>query len=182
MRFEPIEIKDKKGRMIVLRSAEISDADDLITYLKVTTSETPFLLREPDEVYITREQEEKFIKAVIDAEKELMLIATIDGVHVGNCSLMRRSSYKRHSHRCEVAIALYREFCGAGIGEIMLQTVLNVAKQSGYEQAELEVISDNVGAIGLYKKLGFEKYGCFPNSMKYKDGRYVDADWMMKKL
>lgn len=182
MRFEPIEIKDKKGRTIILRSAEISDVDDLITYLKVTATETPFLLREPDEVNITKEQEESFIKAVMDADKELMLIATVDGVHVGNCSLMRKSSYKRHSHRCEVAIALYQEFCGVGIGEIMLQMVLDVAKQLGYEQAELEVISDNVGAIALYKKLGFEKYGCFPDSMKYNDGRYVGADWMMKKL
>ena len=57
-----------------------------------------------------------------------------------------------------------------------------MAKQAGYEQVELEVISDNVGAIALYKKLGFEKYGSFPNNMKYQDGKYADADWMMKRL
>ena len=34
-------------------------------------------------------------------------------------------------------------------------------KKLGYEQAELEVIADNEGAIALYKKLGFEKYGRF---------------------
>lgn len=62
----------------------------------------------------------------------------------------------------------------------MRSAEVDVAKQLGYEQAELEVISDNVGAIALYKKLGFEKYGCFPDSMKYSDGRYVCADWMMK--
>jgi len=182
MKFGPIEIKDKKGRTIILRNAEVSDAEDLIKYLKVSTGETPFLIREPDEVSLTTVQEENFIKSRIEAERELMLIATCDGVHIGNCSLMSIGSYRRYQHRCEVAIALYQEFCGAGIGEAMLQTVLEVAKQAGYEQVELEVISDNVGAIALYKKLGFEKYGSFPNNMKYQDGKYADADWMMKRL
>ena len=64
----------------------------------------------------------------------------------------------------------------------MMQTVLDVAKNLGYEQAELEVISNNKGAIELYKKLGFEKYGSFPNNIKYSDGTYAEAEWMMKKL
>ncbi len=28
----------------------------------------------------------------------------------------------------------------------------------------------------------FEKYGTFPDNMKYADGSYMDAYWMMKKL
>lgn len=43
-------IKDKKGREIILRSAEESDAENLIDYLKTTAAETPFLIREPDEI------------------------------------------------------------------------------------------------------------------------------------
>lgn len=91
-------------------------------------------------------------------------------------------SYKRYAHRCDVAIALYPEFCGCGIGRTMLEQVLEVAKRLGFEQAELEVISDNKKAITLYEKLGFVKYGTFPNNMKYKNGEYASADWMMKKL
>lgn len=182
MRFEPIEMVDKLGRTVILRNAEVSDADDLIRYLKITTGETPYLIREPDEIFLTHKQEEDFIKKCIDAKRELMLIATIGGEHVGNCSLMSVGSYKRYSHRCEIAIALYQKFCGCGIGKIMMQTVLDLAKGVGYEQAELEVISDNEGAIALYKMLGFEKYGSFPGNMKYADGSYADADWMMKRL
>ena len=144
MKFEAIEIKDKLGRTIVLRSAEIADAEALIEYLKITTGETPYLIREPEEVTITLEQEKRFIESKIDAERELMLVATIDGKHIGNCSLMSLAPYKRYAHRCEVAIALYQEYCGSGIGKAMMQTVLDVAKGLGYEQAELEVISDNV--------------------------------------
>lgn len=182
MKFEAIQIKDKLGRDVILRSAELSDAEVLIDYLKITTGETPYLIREPEEVTVTLEQEKRFIESKINAERELMLVATIDGKHIGNCSLMSIAPYKRYVHRCEIAIALYQEYCGCGIGKSMMQTVLDVAKNLGYEQAELEVVSDNKSAIEMYKKLGFEKYGSFPNNMKYSDGNYADADWMMKRL
>ena len=66
MRITPIEKEDKTGRIITLRNAEISDADNLITYMKITSFETPFLLREPDEFHLTSEQEECFIQNTID--------------------------------------------------------------------------------------------------------------------
>ena len=182
MIFDAIHIKDKLGRDVILRSAQKSDAEALIEYLKITTGETSFLIREPEEVTITLEQEECFIESKTEAERELMLIATMDGKHIGNCSLMSLAPYKRYSHRCEIAIALYQEYCGCGIGKVMMQTVLDVAKNLGYEQAELEVIADNKNAIKMYEKLGFKKYGTFPNNMKYADGTYADAVWMMKIL
>ena len=64
----------------------------------------------------------------------------------------------------------------------MLETVLEVAKECGYEQAELEVIDGNDRAKTLYEKLGFEEFGRFPDNIKYADGTYADAFWMMKKL
>lgn len=134
MKFGPIETVDKLGRSIVLRSAEVSDAQDLIRYMKITACETPFLMREPDEIHLTLEQEQGFIKSHID-----------------------------NPHT-------------------MMRTVLSVAKQIGYEQAELEVNSNNISAIALYHKMGFKKYGRIPNSVKYADGSYADTDWMMKRL
>lgn len=182
MQFTAMRFKDKLGREVVLRNAEESDASALIDYLKITTIETPYLIREPEEVTMTIEQEKSFIRRAKDAERELLLIAIIDGKHIGNCSLMNIAPYKRYAHRCAVAIALYQEFCGCGIGKVMMKTVLDVAKTVGYEQAELEVISDNKNAIALYRNMGFEKYGAFPNNMKYSDGTYANADWMMKQL
>lgn len=182
MKYGPIEIHDKFGRTIVLRNAEQSDAADLIRYMKATTAETPFLIREPDEFRLTVDEEQSFIQSCIDHPRTLLLIATIDGQHIGNCSLMSVGSYRRYQHRCDVAIALYQKYCGAGIGRLMLQTVLAAAKKAGYEQAELEVICDNTGAVALYQKLGFRVHGTFPHNMKYSDGRYADAYWMVKQL
>ena len=75
-----------------------------------------------------------------------------------------------------------RNIVGEVFGKIMLKTILDMARNLGYEQAELEVAAGNERAISLYKNLGFEKYGVFPNNMKYANGQYTDSYWMMKKL
>ena len=95
---------------------------------------------------------------------------------------MSLASYKRYRHRCDIAIALYKEYCGCGIGKAMFETLLGAAKKAGYEQAELEVVAGNKNAIALYEKIGFEKCGTFPDYMKYSDGTYADAYRMIKKL
>lgn len=81
-----------------------------------------------------------------------------------------------------MGIALYQKFTGLGIGKIMVRELCDIAKDHGFEQMELEVVADNERAIGLYKKMGFEIYGTFPRNMKYPDGTYADAHWMMKLL
>ena len=182
MRFEAKRCLDKSGNEVVLRNAELTDAADLIRYLKATTAETPYLIRESEEITLTEGQERNYIQSKLDDERELLLLGFVDGKHVGNCSLMRAGGFRRYRHRCEVGIALYQAYCGRGIGRIMLETVLEEAKKLGYEQAELEVIADNERAIALYEKLGFRKYGTFPNNLKYQDGSYADGYWMMKKL
>ncbi len=182
MKFDKVMWTDKNGDEVEFRSARVEDAGALINYMKVTTAETPYLIREPEEVSLTIDDERSFIQGRIDAPKELMLVAFINEKHVGNCSLMSLAGYKRYAHRCDIAIALYKEFWGRGIGRKMLEIVLDAAQNIGYEQAELEVIAGNTGAIALYEKLGFKKYGTFPDNMKYKDGSYEDAYWMMKKL
>lgn len=44
-----------QGREYMLRSAAEEDAPQLIAYLKQTAAESPYLLREPEEVTLTQE-------------------------------------------------------------------------------------------------------------------------------
>ena len=165
MKFGPLFVTDKNGNEIELRSAGVSDAQVLIDYMQKIVTETPYLIREPGESTMTLQQEEDFLRSRIEEERELMLLAFENGKHIGNCSLMRIGNYRRYAHRCSVAIAIYREYCGRGIGTLML-----------------EVMSENRNAFSMYEKLGFRQYGTFPTNMKYADGHYDDALWMMKYL
>lgn len=182
MIFGPIYFTDKTGREIELRNAEVSDAADLIRYLRITAGESPYLIREPEEVTIKKEQEEEYIRKLMESDRDLMLLAFEGGKHVGNCSFTSIGRNFRYAHRCEVAIALYREFWGQGIGKFMMETLLREAKGCGYEQAELQAMCKNDSAVALYKNLGFEVYGTMPRNMKYRDGSFGDAYWMMKRL
>lgn len=176
------ELTTKTGLHFILRSPEESDAEDLLEYLKITAGETPYLMREPEEVTMTLEQEKIFLQKAAEAQRELLLIAQVDGKHAGNCSLMPLGSFKRYAHRCSVAIALYQKYCGNGIGRAMLEALLKSAEDLGYEQAELEVVTTNEPAVHLYKSLGFEVCGTLPRNMKYQDGSYGDVYWMVKRL
>ena len=93
-----------------------------------------------------------------------------------------RMDLKRYQHRAVMAIALYQKYTGLSIGRIMIEKIFSIAKAQGIEQIELEVAASNQKAVALYKKLGFETFGTFPDNMKYKDGTYEAAHWMMKKL
>ena len=182
MRFEAKTFIDKKGSEITLRNAEPADAEAILKFLKTTNAETRFLICEPEEVTMTVEQDQAFINRKIEDERELLLVAFDGDKHIGNCSLMSVGSSVRYRHRCSVAIALYKEYCGRGIGRVMLETALDVARNLGCEQAELEVMTENEGAIALYESVGFVKCGFLPNSAKYKDGSYADSYWMVKEL
>lgn len=176
------KVTDKTGKEIELRNAELKDAEALLDYLKVTNTESKYLVCEPDEITMTLDDEKAFITRKTESENELLLLAFEDGKHIGNCSLMSVGTSTRYKHRCTIAIALYKAYCGRGIGRLMLETVLNEAKKLGYGQAELEVVTENLGAIALYESVGFVKCGVLPNSMKYRDGTTVDSYWMVKIL
>lgn len=123
----------------------------------------------------------KFIQFQNESKHNLLLLAFLDGEYIGNCCLNGNSA-ARFAHRATLGIALYQKYTNQGIGTQMMKTLIEIARELNYEQIELEVVADNIKAIGLYKKLGFEIYGTFPNNMKYKDGSYAEAYWMMKKL
>ena len=68
MKFGEISIKDKLGRTVILRNARPEDSTALIKYLGITSAETPYLIREPEEITNTEEKEKQFIQDKIDAE------------------------------------------------------------------------------------------------------------------
>lgn len=169
------------GHTLLLRNAKENDAEILLKYLKTVCDETKFLMKDSDEITLSLEDEREFINNQNKSEHNLLLLGFLDGEHIGNCSFTG-TNLRRYKHRVNMGIALYKKYTGMGFGKIMIEKLCSIAKEKGFEQIELEVVSDNKNAISLYKKMGFEIFGTFPNSTKYKEATYANSYWMMKKL
>lgn len=182
MIYEACKSNLQDGRELLIRSAGKEDAESLVSYLKKTAGETPYLIREPEEIKITKEQEEAFLEARSNSEGEVMLVAFVDGKHVGNCSISKSMPRYRYRHRCSIAIALLQEYWGLGIGKRLFEAGIQFAKEQGYEQIELEVHAENQRAITMYKSFGFTIYGTLEHDMKYRDGSYSACHMMVKYL
>lgn len=166
------------GKKIVLRSARLDEAQMLIDYLQTVTSETRFLMFEPDEIKYTRKEEEQFISRHNEAKDALLILAFVDGEYAGNCSFESKTGSRRISHRAEMGIALFQKYTGFGLGRLMLKRLLTEIKDLEFQQAELTVVGGNNKAYHLYESLGFKECGRIPNANKYDDGTY-DEDILM---
>ena len=175
------EFRLKDGRIALLRAPLLSDAPDLLEYMRITAAETPFLLRTPEEVTLTVEEEERYLARSLADPNALLILCLVDGKLAGNCSLHRRTK-KKNAHRGSFGIALVREFWGLGIGTALLTEVISAAKSWGLHQLELEVIEGNERAMALYRKMGFETAGFTPDAIRMEDGSFVKEYLMVKRL
>lgn len=73
-------------------------------------------------------------------------------------------------------VAVSPEYRGKHIGEAIIATMLEVAREEGINKFTLEVRVSNDPAINLYKKFGFESVGVRPKY--YKDNEDAMIMWL----
>ena len=182
MIFEARTITLKDGRTCTLRPAQPEDAADLIEYMTKTAGETEFVLRYPDEVNFTEEREREILESILNDPGQVMMAGIVNGRLAGNCSISGLGGKRKIRHRCSLAITLYREFWGLGIGSAMIGYLTELAGWIGFEQIDLEVVADNTRARALYRKCGFEESGRRTRALKFADGTYHDEILMTRIL
>lgn len=182
MIFGPKEIYLNDGRSCILRSPSVLDAEDILEYLKITSSETDFMIRCPEEVTMTVAEEQIMLAEFLKDPKRVMISAILDGKIVGNAGLGCIDDKIKLCHRAHFGIAIIKEAWHLGIGSAILEEIINTARSMGFEQIELEVDENNQRGISLYQKKGFKEYGKREAALRLKDGSYHAEYLMMKKL
>ena len=180
MRMPAESLLLKNGKTCVLRSVEPEDAEHMISYMKIMLGETPFLLRTPEEFDYSVEGEAEVLTRRRDDPRALMILAEADGEIVATSDVMPMGTKSRTLHRATLGMSVRKDYWRLGIGSAMMERLIAQARQSGFEQIELEVVSTNRRAIGLYVKYGFQVYGTRLHGIKYPDGSYAD-DYLMQK-
>ena len=182
MKFEERKIRLKDGRTCILCPTGPDHAEEMIEYLKKTAGETPYLLRYPDEVNYTTESEKEILGRLYEDPYSIMMMPIVDGKVAGNGSINGIGDKRKIRHRCSLAIALYKEFWGLGIGTAMIDYMTELAAKIGWQQVDLEVVAENTAAQALYKKCGFFESGRRHNALRFDDGSCHDEILMYKEL
>ena len=164
----------KNGITCQIRSSVKEDAEKFMEYRKTTNSETDFLIRYPEEVNFSIEQAEKFLKEYSEDEKALLIFVFLNGEIAGSISLRGVSNMMKLKHRANFGVMVRKKYWNLGIGNLLITRMLQIAKDTGYEQVELGVFENNENAIRIYKKIGFEEWGRVHRAFKLKNGNYYD--------
>lgn len=175
------EIVLKNGQKCLLRSPKPEEAQEMLDFLKTCAFETKFLLRYPEEVTETFEQEALFLEAMNKSEYSLMIVAVIDGEIAGSSHLNIHRRLKVR-HRGDIGIAIKKKYWHLGLGTALLQEIIAYARENGCLQLELEFIEGNERAKALYEKMGFTVFGERKHGVIFKDGTCLSEFFMVKYL
>lgn len=172
----------KNGKECILRNASASDAKSIKEHRIVVAGETDYLTRYPDEIAMSIEEEAKILEYKENSLDELMMIAEIDGELVGNSGIYPIAHFDRLKHKANFGVSLKKAYWGMGLGTIMLERMIESARNAGYEKMNLEVIEGNGNAIKMYEKYGFQLYGKEEKGFRYRDGSYASIYHMHLEL
>ncbi len=168
------EFSLKNDLRLIIRNAEENDAERIIEYIQKVSTESNNLSFGEGEFNISVDEEKKLISSVKDTSNCLFILGIIDNriVSVLNFNGGKRA---RLLHVGEFGITVLKEFWGLGIGRLMLQFMINWARESKLiRKINLRARIDNYSAIELYKKIGFKEEGILIRDMMV-NGEFVDS-------
>ena len=109
-------------------------------------------------------------------------IAVAEGQAVG-CYLLRPNQPGLGDHVANAGYMVTREARGQGIGGVLCEHSMEVARQAGFLAMQFNfVVSSNEVAIRLWKKHGFEIVGRVPKAFRHSSLGLIDVFVMYRLL
>lgn len=106
---------------------------------------------------ISIEELKEFI--YIDHPKYKSFLIKSDQQICGYCYLTQFKKRQAYDRTAEITLFLKPEFCGKGIGKVVLNELVKRAKENEIHVLIGNISSDNTGSIKLFEKSGFIKCG-----------------------
>lgn len=158
---------------ITITQASIEDAASVVNYLNTVAGETDFLTFGSGEFPLSIQEEAATISDGLENNTCLMLIAKLHG-HIIAQLFMSISLLPRLAHIGDIGITVSKQYWGMSIGTHMIAMAITWAKKNQLTKLQLQVRADNLSAIHLYQKSGFNIEGTIARSVKINN-MYFDA-------
>jgi ribosomal protein S18 acetylase RimI-like enzyme len=170
------EVELRDGTPILLRPEVEDDLEMLWKMFSSLSVESLRFIPNP----FTRELVEGWIKN-LDYEMVLPIVALSEGPPrriVASATLMFHPS-EAFRHKAEFGIAVHDDYQGRGLGTILTQHMIEIARSRGIKKVTLSVVTVNRRAVDLYRRLGFSIEGKLEREhFNYVTGEY-GADYRM---
>jgi L-amino acid N-acyltransferase YncA len=165
------------GTPVTLRPMLKSDEDALLKYFQSLPPEDLICLKEK----VTEpEVIDKWVYN-LDFDYVLPLLALHNGEIVGDATL-HFSPIGWTKHQGEVRLTTDPQHRVKGLGTVLLQNLMDVAREMGLEQLTAEIPPVLNKAFYLFEKLGFEKVTVLKGFVLDNEGRESDLVLMVKPL
>lgn len=167
------KIQLRSGNELIIRAAEVNDAEAMISYLNIVGGESDNLLFGENEFRLSVEQESRYIESMMESDNALMVLGIINN-EIVSVAQVAAPPRERIAHNSELAISVKKEYWSMGVGTEIMKVLIEFAKETGViKNISLGVKGDNQKARSLYEKLGFERVGVHKSFFNI-DGVYDD--------
>ena len=172
----------KNGKEALLRNGDASDGNAVYEVFNLTHAESDYLLSYPDENSFDPEQEARFLEEKTNSPDGIEIVAIVDGRVVGTAGIEAVGTKHKVRHRAEFGISVLQEYWGLGIGKALTRACIECAREAGYVQLELNVVSENKRAVTMYRDLGFTEFGRNPRGFNSRMSGYQEVIYMLMAL
>ncbi len=102
-------------------------------------------------------------------------VAVEDNGSVAGLYILHPNNIGRCGHIANASYAVTSSRRGEHIGELLVKDCILRCKELGFGILQFNaVVSSNLPALKLYKRLGFTQLGVIPNGFRSKNGSYSD--------
>lgn len=159
---------------ITIRAFQNSDWEDIADVFQMPicqrgTMQMPYQSR--DDIKQRLENPSQEMHRLVAIDESTGTAIGIIGLHL---------SKGRRKHVAGIGMAVHDDYQNQGVGTQLMQAALELAeKWLDLKRIELQVYTDNKGAIRLYEKFGFVHEGTH-RAFAIRDGKFVDAHAMAR--
>jgi L-amino acid N-acyltransferase YncA len=168
----------QNGKRVMFRFLNPQDREELIRLFQDAPEEDIRFLKQDV-------RDTKLVNYWIDHlnyQKVLPLVA----VNLEDNSLIADATLHRGKHAAkhlgEVRIFVSRPFRNLGLGSVLLEELINLAKKEGLHWLKAEIIADHKKVIKAFRSKGFETRATLEDYFMRKDGFTHDIAFMLRPV
>lgn len=155
-----------------IRHAVVTDAKQIIDYCNLVSGQSDNLAFGLNGFGISPETEEHYIRSLQEKDNGMMLVV-FDKQEIIGLATIGGPTRARLKHNVEIGLSVHKDYWNQGIGFMLVETIISECRNTEFiKNITLTVREDNINALKLYQKCGFEQVGKYTNMININDTYY----------